>query len=94
MAEACCEPIALKPDDFCKCQYRPVPSGHGVIFRGENMRSSSASSLALIVEAYVRMCAEDHVARAIDNVVSRVSGAVIQNLVDGFICALYGRSLL
>ena len=58
------------------------------------MSSSSAESLALIVEACVRMCAEDHVARAIENSVSRVSVAVIQNLVDGFICALCGRSLL
>ena len=58
------------------------------------MRSGSAASLSLIVEACVRMCAEDHVAGAINNAVSRVSGAVIQNLVDGFICALCGRSLL
>ena len=58
------------------------------------MSSGSAASLALIVEASVIMCAEDYVARAIENAISRVSGAVIQNLVDGFICALCGRSLL
>ena len=58
------------------------------------MRSVYASSLVVIVEARVRMCAEDHVARAIENSVRRVSGAVIQNLDDGFICALCGRILL
>ena len=58
------------------------------------MRSSSTATLALIVEACVRMCAEYHVARAIENAVIRVSGAVIQDLVDGFICAMCGRSLL
>ena len=58
------------------------------------MCSGSAASLALIVEACVRMCAEDHVAIAIENAVSRVSGAVIQNVIDGFICALCDRSLL
>ena len=58
------------------------------------MRSSSFSSLDLILESRVRMCAEDHIARAIENAVSRVSGAVIQNLVDGFTCALCVRSLL
>ena len=68
--------------------------GHGVIFREENVRSRSAALLALILEAYVRMCAEDHFARAIENAVRMVRGAVIQNLVDGFICALCGRSLL
>ena len=58
------------------------------------LRSGSSASLALIVEACVRMCAEDHVSRVIENAVIRVSGAVIQNLVYGFICALCGRSLL
>ena len=58
------------------------------------MRSSSASSLALIVEARVRICAKDHFVRAIENAVSRVSGAVIQIFFDGLICALSGRSLL
>ena len=58
------------------------------------MRSGSAASLALIVEACARMCAEDHVAIAIENAVRRVSGAVIQHLVDGFICELCGRILL
>ena len=60
----------------------------------EIMRSGSAASLDLIVEACVRMCVEDHVAGAIENAVSRVSGAVIQNLVNGFICALCVRRLL
>ena len=58
------------------------------------MRSGSASSLALVVEARVRMRAEEHVTSAIENAVSRVSDAVIQNLADGFTCALCGRSLL
>ena len=58
------------------------------------MRSSSALPLALVVEACVRMCAYDLVARAIENAISRVSGAVIQNLVDGFTCALCGISLM
>ena len=57
------------------------------------MRSVSAASLALIVEPYVRMCTEDHVARAIYNALGRVSGAVIQNLVNGFICVLCGGGL-
>ena len=58
------------------------------------MRSGSAASLDLIVETCVRMCTEDHVARVIENAVGRISGTVIQNLVDGFICALCGRILL
>ena len=58
------------------------------------MRSGSAASLALIAEPCVRMCTEDHAARAIENAAGRVNGVVIQNLVDGFICALCGRSLL
>ena len=58
------------------------------------MRSGSAASLDLIVEPCIRMCTEDHVARAIDNAIYVVSGAVIQNLVDGFIGALCGGGLL
>ena len=58
------------------------------------MRSVSVASFALIVEPCFRICAEEHVARVIENAVRRVSGAVTQKLVDDFICALYGRSLL
>ena len=68
--------------------------GIASFFGEENMRSSSASSLDLIVESHFRMCAEDHVSRATENIISRVTVTVIQNLVDGFICALCGRSLL
>ena len=52
--------------DSCKLFPFPVTSGHGIVFREENMRSGSAVSLAIILEPCVRMCTEDHVARAID----------------------------
>ena len=58
------------------------------------MRSGSAEYFDIIVEHCIRMCTEEHVARAIDNSIYRVSGAVIQNFVDGFIGALCGGGLL
>ena len=58
------------------------------------MCSGSAMSLALIVEPCTRMFTEDYVARAIEDDICGVSGAVIHNLVDGFICALCGGGLL
>ena len=58
------------------------------------MRSGSAASLAIIVETCIRMCIEDHVARAIDNAIWGVSGAVIKNLVDGLIGVLCGSGLM
>ena len=58
------------------------------------MRSGSAASFALIVEPCVRMCTEDHVARAIEDAICEAGGAVIHNLVDGFICALCGGVFL
>ena len=58
------------------------------------MRSGSAASLDLIMELCIRMCTGDHVARAIENAIYGISGAVIQNLVDGFIGALCGGGLL
>ena len=58
------------------------------------MCSVSTVYLALIVEPCIRICTEDHVARAIDNSICRVSGAVIQNLVDVFIGALCDGGLL
>ena len=58
------------------------------------MRASSVVSLALIVEPCIRMCTDDHVARAIENAICGVSGALIQNLVDVFIGALCGGGLL
>ena len=54
---------------FIKCYHRSVPSGHGVVFREENMRSGSAASLTLIVEPCARMYTEDHFARAIENAI-------------------------
>ena len=58
------------------------------------MRSGYDASLVLIVEPCVRMCTEDHVASAIENAICRVSGTVIQNLIDSFIGALCGGGLL
>ena len=45
------------------------------------------------LEPCIRMYTEDHVARAIEDAICKVSGAVIQYLVDGFICELCGGGL-
>ena len=75
-------------------QHGSIPSGHGVVFRKENMRSSSAASLALIVEPCVRIFTEDHVARAIENSIGGIGSALIQYLIDGVIGAFCGKGLL
>ena len=58
------------------------------------MRSGSAASLVFIVEPCIIMCKYEYVARAIEDAICGLSGAVIQNVVDGFICALHGGRLL
>ena len=58
------------------------------------MRSVYAVSRALNVEPCIRMCTDDYVAREIVNDICGLSGAVIHNLIDGFIGVLCGCGLL
>ena len=83
-----------KFNNFGKCWHGSVQSGHGVVFRKENVSSRSAVSFALIVKTCIIMCTQDHIAGAIENAIGGVGGTVIKYLIDVVIGVLRGGFLL
>ena len=81
-------------NDLVKNKKGAVPSGHGIVFKKENLIPWSTASFAFIVKTWLRMCKENHVAGAIENSIGRVCSTLIKYLIDCLVDAFRCGGLL